>query len=669
MKIPENLKPSRLFKKDRKGVALVTVLTVMALTTILVLTFFSLATSEHAASNIYSHGLHAQEVGEQAVNMVIAQIREATSVGDGKAWASQPGAIRNWNNGGSEDYAYKLYSDDKMKFRGWSDFKADFDEAKNWSAHPESFVDLNEPVIRGEKVYYPIVHPTASSLPKWPKSIGDDTDGIEGFWYNKDKPDKPKSGEELADVGELGRKAATKANAKGHVAMPVRWIYQLADGTMGVLSGSGSAFSFTPISGTGKPSELNPMVARFAFWADDETSKLNMNVHAGGLAWDIPKAGGDLDMDMGKYQPAQKEWQRYPGHPATTHLSPALAPGVLDTVRNKNAMEMLFGVVPRIVGGGSESGTRIINTRDPKEMNGLIPDTEPLFPSLDDVIMRSDRTPHRYPDATGRPVPADQLSEYLERAKFFVTVNSRAPETNMFNKPRIAMWPIFNAPESSTAGSSYMTRLSPFDRLIHYCASMGKSNDRDYPRYDYIFKRENAQSATFDYNEIERNSQLYIYLLGMMNKGIPGYGKSFAQKYGPENTQQILTMLFDYIRTTNLHDDTLYGNDFAQAFRRDNTSTFLTYTNPRDQSEPGFGHKGHGQVTPIRIPVGGNPDEVPDPDKPITKGMGRFFSLSAANVHVSCVGQPVGGGPAHPRYPGVTEYNRCLLYTSPSPRD
>ena len=147
MKIPENLKPSRLFRKDRKGVALVTVLTVMALTTILVLTFFSLATSEHAASNIYSHGLQAQEVGEQAVNMVIAQIREATSVGDEKVWASQPGAIRNWDNSGKESYAYKLYSDDKMKFEGWSDFKADFDEAKNWSSHPESFVDLNEPVI------------------------------------------------------------------------------------------------------------------------------------------------------------------------------------------------------------------------------------------------------------------------------------------------------------------------------------------------------------------------------------------------------------------------------------------------------------------------------------------------------------------------------------------
>ena len=649
MKLPETLKPANLFKKDKKGVALVTVLTVMALTTILVLTFFSLATSEHRASNTYSHGLQAQQVGEQAVNMVIAQIREATSLGDRFAWASQPGAIRTWSDstGDNEGQAFKLYSDDEMKTADWTEFKKDFDEAKTWSRRPEAFVDLNEPVIRGEKVYYPVVHPLASTIPQWPKAIGDDTNGVEGFRYNDD-------GDDLEDVGPLGEKAAKIAKADGHVAMPVRWIYQLADGTLGVLSDtpsgggpSGPGFGFVPISGSSKPTEKNPMVARFAFWADDETSKLNMNVHAGGLAWDIPKAGGDMDMDMGKHQPAQKEWQRYPGHPATTHLSPALAPGVLDVVRNKNAMEMLFGVVPRVVGGGSESGTRTINTRDPKEMNGLIADTEPLFPSLDDVIMRSDREPHRYPDATGRPVPADQLSEYLERAKFFVTVNSRAPETNMFNKPRVAIWPIYNAPESSTADSLYMTRLSAFDRLIHYCASMGKSNDSSYPRHDYIFKRENAESATFDYEKIERNSQLYKYLLGMMNRSIPGYGMSFAQKYGADNAQQTLTMLFDYIRTTNLHDDTLYGDDFADAFKHNNTSTFVTYTNPRDQSEPGFGHKGHGQVTPIKI------DE--------TKGMGRFFSLSGANIHVTCVGQPHGEQPALPLFPGVTQYRRGVV--------
>jgi hypothetical protein len=86
-------------------------------------------------------------------------------------------------------------------------------------------------------------------------------------------------------------------------------------------------------------------------------------------------------------------------------------------------MEMLFKVVPRIVGGGSESGTRVIDTRRKEEENGLIADKEPLFPTIDDVIMRSDRTPHEFPDPKGRPIPADELAEYLERAKFFITAN------------------------------------------------------------------------------------------------------------------------------------------------------------------------------------------------------------------------------------------------------
>jgi len=630
MKLPESLKPSRLFAENRRGVALITVLTVMALTTILVLTFFTLATSEHRASNTYSQGLQAQQVAEQAVNLVIAQIREAT-VREGNlpvAWASQPGAIRIWRHDGEKGEAYKLYSDDLMKTTDWGDFLKDFDDAATWSSRPDHFVDLNEPVIRGEKVYYPVVHPNAATEPQWPKDFGDDADGVEGFYYNDENG---RGGEKLADEGPVGKKAASVAKAKnGHVAMPVRWIYQLADGTLGVLedssSGGAGGYRFTAISGNGAPGAKNPMVARFAFWADDETTKLNINTHAGGLAWDIPRAGGDLDLAMGQNQPAQKEWQRYPGHPATTHLLTVLAPGVVDIVDDRDAMEMLFDVVPRVVGGGSESGTHKINTRDPKEMNGLVADTEPLFPTLDDVMMRADRSPHQFPDPKGRPIPEDELAEYLERSKFFLTANSRAPETNLFNKPKIAMWPVYNADFKS---QKYQTHLTAFDRLIHYCASVGKQTGGSYPRHEYVFKRQQADSETFDYEGIPRNRELYDYLVGMLRKDIPGYGMSFSDKYGDASVAQLATMMFDYIRSTNLHDDTLYQVDFSQAFKTRNTSNHPTYTNPRDGNveNKGFGHKGHGQVTPIRIQSGST----------TTKGLGRFFTLSSSEVMVASV--------------------------------
>lgn len=641
MKIPEKFKPGKFLKKDRKGVALVTVLTVMALTTILVMTFFSLATSEHRASNTYSHGLQAQQVAEQAVNMVIAQIREATTVGTTKAWASQPGAIRLWDETGKADYAYKLYSDDRMKTLDWNEFQTDFLDANGWSKRTAHYVDLNEPVIRGEKVYYPIVHPAASTNPKWPKPLGDDEDGVEGFSYNEGTM-------VMLDSGRVGELAAGIAKATGHVAMPVRWIYQLADGTLGVLndgasgSGSSEAFAFKTIAGQGNPSEINPIVARFAFWADDETSKLNINTHAGGLAWDTPKAGGELDMAMGKYQPAQKEWQRYPGHPASTHLSPALAPGVLDIVNDRDAMEMLYRLVPRIVGGGSESGTRLIDTRRKEEQNGLIADREPLFPTLDDVIMRSDRQPHEFPDAQGQPIKEDELSEYLERSKFFVTANSRAPETNMFNLPRVAIWPIYNA--SSSDKTTYNKYLTPFDQLIHYCASMGESSVGGYPRYEYIFKRENADSIDYDYQDIPRNKQLYTYLLNLLERPVPGYGASFSSKYPSGGHKQILTEIFDYIRMTNLHDDTLYREDFAKAFQSPNTADHLTYTNARDNLNKAIGLKGHGQVVPIKI------DD--------TKGFGRFYTISGVQIQLISCAEPDDPNPqrAAPRHLGATSY-------------
>lgn len=647
MKLPETLRLKKLLTRDKKGVALITVLTVMALTTILVLTFFSLATSERAASNTYSHGLHAHQVAETAVNMVIAQIRKGTytedpgtRLTDRRAWASQPGAIRQWENDGLIEGIYKLYSDDEMITTDPGSIEEDFLTSSSWSTLPAHYVDLNEPVIRGEKVFYPIVHPAATIVPKWPDVIDNDRDGVEGFSFDP-----------LAlDQGEIGTIAASLlkdgyGQIDGHIPMPVRWLYQLADGTVGTLSeDGGEEFEFEPISGTGMPSADNQMVARFAFWADDETAKLNLNTHAGGLAWDIPKAGGELDMAMGRYQPAQKEWQRYPGHPASTHLGPALAPGVLDIVNDRDAMEMLYRVVPRVVGGGSESGTRLIDTRNPAEVNGLVPDTEPLFPSIDDMIMRSDREPHEFPDAQGRPIPEEELSEYLERSKFFITAYNRAPEVNMFNLPKVAMWPIYNAERSNQRSSPYQSRLSPFDRLIHYCASVGGTDEIN--RYDYIFRRQQADSATFDYDGIRRNRELYNYLDQMMEARVPGWGAAFhdADKFGPEGQDKLLTLIFDYIRSTNLHDDSLYGEDFQAAFSNSNTKGHLTYTNPRDgnKNNKGFGHKGHGQVTPIVIEG--------------TKGMGRFFTISSAQVVVGCVAHPGGPGAERPMYPGTDSY-------------
>ena len=62
--------------------------------------------------------------------------------------------------------------------------------------------------------------------------------------------------------------------AEPELPMPVRWLYVLADGSLGVLDEAGN------FTGDGTPGESNPIVGRVAFWADDETCKVNVNTAA-----------------------------------------------------------------------------------------------------------------------------------------------------------------------------------------------------------------------------------------------------------------------------------------------------------------------------------------------------------------------------------------------------
>ena len=57
--------------------------------------------------------------------------------------------------------------------------------------------------------------------------------------------------------------------------MPVRWVYIRKDGTM-VRTPDDSEWDDLPAA----TDNVNPLVGRFAFWADDESTKINYN-----LAW------------------------------------------------------------------------------------------------------------------------------------------------------------------------------------------------------------------------------------------------------------------------------------------------------------------------------------------------------------------------------------------------
>lgn len=116
----------------------------------------------------------------------------------------------------------------------------------------------------------------------------------------------------------------------------------------------------------------------------------------------------------------------------------------------------------------------------------------------------------------------------------------------MFNLPRIACWPVFK--------DLVADRVTAFDKLIAFCASTGNAGSLK----PYYFQREKADSPDYDIG-IVRNGEIYRYLQYLTSQSVPGFGGNFLAKY-TDDRDQILTEIFDYIRSTNLHDDVLAAN-------------------------------------------------------------------------------------------------------------
>jgi len=362
--------------------------------------------------------------------------------------------------------------------------------------------------------------------------------------------------------------------AKGE--MPVEWLYVLKDGSIIAPDAAASATRTAVVPGA---SDANPIIGRIAFWTDDETAKVNVNTASEGTFWDTPRVITDYDRKLGKYQPVKNEFQRYPGHPAMVNL-PAALPAITTPTK-------AYSVSPRYVDGGSREGT-VSNVTTPVKLK-----YDRLYASVDELVFDPDRNPQGI------------SREDLDKSRFFITTASRAPEVNMFNQPRVAMWPIH-----SQFSSAYRTVQ---DQTIAFSSTING--------LPYYFQRADSLSPTSDYQDIERNQQLISYLQRLMGARVPGFNGSFLAKYGSDR-DQILTEAFDYIRATNLNDQGV--------------------TNPFAPS---------GQVTPIYI---GAMD---------TLGFGRFPTVAEVGVAFAYLGNgDLSGSPAtaaspvsqaqHPAYAG-----------------
>ncbi|MEI6533958.1 MAG: Verru_Chthon cassette protein A, partial [Verrucomicrobiaceae bacterium] len=365
---------------------------------------------------------------------------------------------------------------------------------------------------------------------------------------------------------------------------------------------SGNIANWTGESNASKiPSATNPIVGRIAFWTDDESCKVNINTASEGTYWDVPRIYSDEDFGvfdgsktgMAIYQPAKREYQRYPGHPATTCLSPIfgsllpvtfpypIAATSVDAVK----LDPYYALTPRVGlanaggSGGSKGGSFASQS-----LAAMTVDSDRLYASVDELIFASTRTQN----ASGK-ITKDEL----DKRRFFLTASSSAPETTLFNTPRISIWPVHVSPAKCTV----------FDKLLAFCSTIGGK--------PFNFTRSNARSSTEDYTA--RNAVLYQYLQKYTSANIPGFGGNFSDKFtdktsGLSDRDQILTSIFDYIRCVNLSDTsngaTLFTPKFdASNVVADNTSFYASI-------------RGAGEVVPIKI---GN-----------TRGFGRCYGVSAA---------------------------------------
>ena len=124
------------------------------------------------------------------------------------------------------------------------------------------------------------------------------------------------------------------------------------------------------------------------------------------------------------------------------------------------------------------------------------------------------------------------------------------------------------------------------------------------------------------------------YLQTLSGKAVPGFGASLVSKTTAADRDQLLVEMLDYIRSTNLYDDNLSPNTYANQADADNAVQFTT---GRQSSSSIEGWTGHGVVAPLRVPAGLSGTTYPSqPDTTSPMGFGRFHTISEAGMLFIC---------------------------------
>ncbi|RBP38080.1 uncharacterized protein (TIGR02600 family) [Roseimicrobium gellanilyticum] len=532
------------------GIVLVPVLLIIALTTIIVVMFFSLSNQQYLASTSQAAAQDVGSLRDVAVNIAIGQLRHGTTE-QNAVWISQPGAVRTYTaNEGTPSRIYKLYSASNM-ISGAQGLTAagqnlEDDMPTNWKSMPEVYADLNDPAIRDNgEVSFPILDPRAmdSAVPVYPGSKTP-----EGFRYSNSLAVSQAnvSGVHLAGTG---------SPQDQRLPMPVRWIYVLANGTYGVLDPETKRF--VPFQNQGvasMPGPGNPISGRVAFWTDDESSKVNINTASEGIYWDTPRAATPEDVEYAQKSPVRNEVQRFGGHPASTSLSSIFLPGQrLDptTPDGRTKLQQIYEMTPRVNMRSQNTPAAPLTGILGGQPNPVAYDKDRLYASVDEFLMQA---PGNIPAAerTVQPLFADDPAR-LARLRFFLTAESRAPETTARGTPRMSIWPTSWDPDTTSK------RYTSFDRLNIFAATLGGKAyfyRRYASPYSALTEYGSDSSTGTNLNILKGNATLSRYLYALSKETGQGYAASMDDKYGRRNMAVGIFSMLEYIRQTNIHDTT-----------------------------------------------------------------------------------------------------------------
>ena len=105
----------------------------------------------------------------------------------------------------------------------------------------------------------------------------------------------------------------------------------------------------------------------------------------------------------------------------------------------------------------------------------------------------------------------------------------------MLGQPRLSLWPV-----PTNRGNRTAT-----DQVVAFCSTINRGQ--------YYFQRNSAYSRHNEFydNANGRNALLYDYYRTLTDRPVPGFGFSFAQKYGSgrfDDRDNIMAETIDYYR-------------------------------------------------------------------------------------------------------------------------